>query len=253
MSLAHEPGTEAMHKIDTLRRLLQQQSGRHRIAPLVTALMARDVDIHERMLSDLKNKVKHIEENLESESEHSGRVVERMQDIERDAKDLRQLIQADEQRDIDARAHHDQLRAELTDAIRQVSADMSSLGNHLQIIEGAIEGQQQATNEVKEIVDTAEQRIAGLQGGINELKNGFDAMPAATPIAGCIAKLKEKVASCVDRSLKNAEDLKNFLATITAKLDLHENSSYGNHIKDAMDRLNNDVHTLSQSTTSQGK
>lgn len=241
MPSAHEPSAEACRKIATLRGLLQQQISRQRVAPLVTVLMARDVDIHGRMLSDLRNKVKLMEENLGSESEHSGRVVGRMHDIERDAKDLRQLIQADEQRDIDARADHDQLRVELTDAIKQISADMSSLGNHLRIIEGAIQGQQQATNEVKEIIDTAGQRIVGLQGGINELKDGFDAMPVATPITECIAKLKEKMANCVDRGLKNAENIKNFLAAITTKLDLHENPPY------------NDSLTLSQSTTSQGK
>lgn len=215
--------------------------------------MARDVDIHGRMLSDLRNKMKRMEESLGSESEHSGRVVERMHDIERDAKDLRQLIQADEQRDIDARADHDQLKTELTDAIRQISADMSSLGNHLRIIEAAVEGQKQATNDVKGIIDTAGQRIAGLQGGINELKNGFEAMPVAVPITECIARLKEKMVNCVDRGLKNAEDIKNFMAAMTAKLDLHDNALDGHHIKDAMDQLNNDTRTLSQSTTSQSK
>ncbi|KAI1108702.1 hypothetical protein F5Y14DRAFT_70355 [Nemania sp. NC0429] len=249
MTPAHEPSAEASHKIATLRQLLQPRASRDRVAPLVTALMARDVDIHGRMLSDLRDKVKHMEENLESESEHSGRVVERMRAVEEDAKHLRQLMQAGEKRDIDVQDTQDQLKAQLTDAIQQMSADMSSFGNHLRIIEGAIEGQRRATDEVKEIIDTAGQRIAGLQGGIEELKNGFDAMPATTPVAECIVKLKEKMASYLERGLKNAEDTKSFLEAITTKLDRHENPSDSYHIKDAIEQLNNDDHALSQSTT----
>ncbi|KAI1150214.1 hypothetical protein F4825DRAFT_452690 [Nemania diffusa] len=231
-----QPSAETNYKVATLRAFLQQPNCRQRVAPLVTALMARDVDFHERLLTDLRNRVQKIGDGLDSESEHAGQVLERINNIEQDAKGLRQLVQGDEQRAIEARADYDQLKAELTDAIAQLSAEMTSLGSHLQVIEGAIDGQRQTATGVKETLDTTAQIIGGLQADINVLKGSIENMPFATQVSEVIEKLEEKIRESFDRSSETIEHLTLSLPTIKNNMDIHEDSAYGRPVQGAIDK-----------------
>ncbi|KAI0438789.1 hypothetical protein F4803DRAFT_554699 [Xylaria telfairii] len=230
MPPAQQPGTNAAHKAAMLRGLLQQPSKKHSVAPLVAAIMARAVDIHERMLTDLRSRVQQLEGNLSTESEHTARLLEQMRNIGKDAKILQELIQADRQRDIGAGPDPDQLKLDLTGALNQYSAEMTGFRRRIQIIQEAVEGQQHTTDQVKETLDSFGQPIKSLQRDIGELKGSLEKVPFTAPIVEWIekleekimklnekqeermAKLEEKILKCFDQSSMDAEIIKLYLA-----------------------------------------
>ncbi|KAI0451468.1 hypothetical protein F5B21DRAFT_487171 [Xylaria acuta] len=247
MPPAQRPSTETSRNVAMLRGFLQQSGSKHRVAPLVAAIMARDVDIHERMLTDLGNRMQQMEKGLSGRSEHTTRVLERMQHVEQDAKSLRELIQADGQRNIDARLDPDQLKAELTEAINQHSTEITSVGQRLQTIQEAIKGQQQTANQVKEILDTFGKRIESLQSDISGLKDGIDKVPFAAPITERIAKLEERIVKCLDQNSNDAEITKLSLAAVKMNPDPQE------ELEHVTDQPTNDTHIPGDCPTGQSE
>ncbi|RYC58551.1 hypothetical protein CHU98_g7657 [Xylaria longipes] len=231
MPPAQQPSIKTGRKAAVLRELLQQPSSKHSVAPLVAAIMARDVDIHERMLTDLGNRVQQMEGSLSSESGHTRRLLEQMQHIEENAKSLKELIQADRQRNIDARPDADQLKVVLTEALNQHFAEITGVGQHLETIQEAIEGQQQATNQVKGILNAFGQRIDSLECGISGLKDYLEKVPFAAPIIERIVKLKNQTS-------KDAEIIKLSLAAMKTNPDPQE------ELEHATAQPTNDTHML---------
>ncbi|KAI1125939.1 hypothetical protein F5Y10DRAFT_294213 [Nemania abortiva] len=237
-----QPETETSRKVAALRGFLQKETSRTRVAPLVSSLIARNIDIHERMLTDLRNKFQQMKDSLSSESEHADRVSKRLQNIEHDVKSLRQLIQENGQRDVKDGANIDQVKTELVDAVQQVATKTTSLEKHLQTIEAAIEGQRQTTDGIKGNLDTTAQHIVVLQHDIEKLKSNPDKESVATSVLDSIAKLEEKIAKHFDQN--SEPDIKHYLETITTNLDLVKNSSYQCPINSKTGQsINNEDHT----------
>lgn len=247
MPPAQQPSTDAAHKAAMLRGLLQQPSNKHNVAPLVAAITARVVDIHEKMLTDLGSKVQQLERSRANESEHTARVLEQTHNIEQDVKSLRELIQADRQRNTDTGPDPDQLKVDLIEAINQHSAEMTGFGRRLQITQEAVEGQQHTTNRVKEILDSFGQRNESLQCDIGRLKGSLEKVPFAAPIVERIAKIEEKMVKCFDQSSRDAEIIKLSLAAIKQNLGPRE------ALEHAMDQPTNDTNTLDGRLTGQSK
>ncbi|KAH8164265.1 hypothetical protein CIB48_g3977 [Xylaria polymorpha] len=245
MPPAQQPSTDAAHKAAMLRGLLQQPSNKHNVAPLVAAITARVVDIHEKMLTDLGSKVQQLERSRANESEHTARVLEQTHNIEQDVKSLRELIQADRQRNTDTGPDPDQLKVDLIEAINQHSAEMTGFGRRLQITQEAVEGQQHTTNRVKEILDSFGQRNESLQCDIGRLKGSLEKVPFAAPIVERIAKIEEKMVKCFDQSSRDAEIIKLSLAAIKQNLGPRE------ALEHAMDQPTNDTNTLDGRLTGQ--
>ncbi|TRX97553.1 hypothetical protein FHL15_001308 [Xylaria flabelliformis] len=230
-----QPSTEASGKVSVLRELLQQPSSKQIVAPFVAAIMARDVDIHERMLADLRDRVQQMEGGLSNESKHTSRLLERVQQvegdlsneskhtsrllermhlIEQDAKSLQELVKGDREKDIDARFDPDQLKVVLSEAINQHCTEITTVGQRLQTIQEIMEEQKQITNRVKEILDIFGQRTESLQGNISGLKDGLERVPLPAPIIERIAEFEERMVKYLDRSSKDAEIIKRSLAAV---------------------------------------
>ncbi|KAI1178831.1 hypothetical protein F4777DRAFT_63674 [Nemania sp. FL0916] len=253
MSPVQESSIDMSHKVTALRELLQTPSNRPRVAPLVTALMARDVDIHGRMLADLRDRIHQMEESCPDDSQHAEQISERIREIEQDAKGLRQLIQGENQRELEARMNHDQLKTELTEAIKQISAQMATVGDHFQILKDVIEGQVQTANGMKEALDTAGQRMIDVQIGMKDLKNGLENTAFATPIMELITKLEEKVVGCIDQSTKDADAIRHSLETIAAKPEYDGTPTNQCAMKDALHKPPSDDHAPALSPANQEK
>ncbi|KAI0114047.1 hypothetical protein GGR51DRAFT_476083 [Nemania sp. FL0031] len=240
--------TEISHRVAALREFLQQESSRPRVAPLVASLIARNVETHEKMLTDLGNKVRKMEDDLSSGSEHAGRISERVHDIEQDAKSLRQLIHGDEKRCIKTKADLDKLQDKLTDAVTQISTEMANVEKHLQIIESVIQGQKQTAVNATE---TTAQHIASVQRDINEFKRYLDKLPPTSPVLESIAKLEEKMANYFDTD--PTANVKRYLETATTKLGINENPAPPYLLSGTIDQsINSEDRTssLDYSTTS---
>ncbi|KAJ8129971.1 hypothetical protein O1611_g3658 [Lasiodiplodia mahajangana] len=235
-----QPTTEVSHKVAVLRGLLQQESNRPKVAPLVACLVARNVETHERMFTDLGNKLQKVQNGLSSESEHAIRISERLHNIEEDVKSLRQLIQRDE-KDIVAGADLDQLETKLADAVKQMSTQTANVKKRFQTIEGMIQEQQQTTAMMKE---TTAQRIASVQRDINEFKHYLEKLLSTPPVLESIEKLEEKTANRFDQDPKGY--IKRCLETIATKVDLNEHPSCVRPVSGAMDQsIDDKTHTSS--------
>ncbi|KAI1736896.1 hypothetical protein F4680DRAFT_468787 [Xylaria scruposa] len=219
MPPVQQPGTETGGKVSVLRGLLQQPSSKQTVAPFVSAIMARDVDIHERMLADLRDRVQQMEGSLGSESKHTSRLLERMQHIEQDAKSLQELVKEDREKDIDAKFDPDQLKDVLSEAINQHFTEITTVGQHLQTIQEAMEEQGRITNRVKETLDTFGQRTESLQWNISGLKDSLEKVLLPAPIIERIAMLEERMVKYLDRGSKDAEIIKRSLAIVETNQD----------------------------------
>ncbi|KAI0553623.1 hypothetical protein F4679DRAFT_529904 [Xylaria curta] len=219
MPPVQQPGTETAGKVSVLRGLLQQPSSKQTVTPFVAAVMARDVDIHERMLTDLRDKVQQMEGSLGNESKHTSRLLERMNRIEQDANSLQELVKGDREKDIDARFDPDQLKIVLSEVINQHFTEITTVGKHLQTIQEAIEEQGRITNRVKETLDTFGQRTESLQWNISGLKDGLEKVLLPAPIIERIAKIEERMVKYLDRSSKDAEFIKRSLAAVETNQD----------------------------------
>ncbi|GAP87370.2 hypothetical protein SAMD00023353_2700410 [Rosellinia necatrix] len=227
MSLTQQTGTEASHKVAALRGLLENPSIKPRIAPLVTLLMARDVDIHGKMLADLGSRVEQMKGSLDEESEHASRVSQRLHDIQQDANALRQIIQQDGRGDPDIGVDPEKLKFALTEAIKQNSTEVTRIGQRIMAVEKLIERQQQSSNGIKGILDTVGQGMESLQRDLNDLKHGFKEIPSTAPILQDMSILEGRVERCLDQSSKDAEDIKLSLAAITTQPGYDENLARG--------------------------
>ncbi|KAI0401798.1 hypothetical protein F4802DRAFT_396194 [Xylaria palmicola] len=207
-----QPDTATSHRVAVLRGLLQQPSSSGNIKPLVSALMARQVEIYGAMLTELGARVERTEGSISRECGDNSRVLERIQEIEQDARRLRQLIKADEQRGIDARASQDELQAQLSEFTQQSRSEIKTFEQQLQALQEVIEGHLQSTNGVKEILDTVGPRMKRLQQEINELKSRLEKVPLATTTVERLIELEERMANYFNNSLSDAETIKLFLA-----------------------------------------
>lgn len=218
MSSAQPHDADVSHKVATLRELVEHPSSRSRLAPLVTLLMARNVDIHGKMLTDLSNRMQQMKEGLNNDSKHTSRVLERMQRIEQDAKALQQLVQVGVQRDMEAKTNEDQLRAALNEAMEQNTIQMASIGQRLKAVEEQIERQQHSDNGTKAALDTAGQCMKSLQCDIDKLRQGFEKIPPHSPVEQRVAELEERITTYFDQSSKNVEDINLSLASIETQM-----------------------------------
>ncbi|KAI1824518.1 hypothetical protein F4861DRAFT_505973 [Xylaria intraflava] len=197
MTPTQQSSTDTRQKIVRLQELLKQPSSKDRVAPLVTALMARDVDLHERMLTDLSKKVQQIEATTRSEK--TGRLLERMHNVEQDAKSLRQLITAVDQSVTETKAGQDQLKAELTTVINQNCARIADAEQHLKTIGEMMEQRQQTNSEIMEFLRAMTRNRQSLRRNIDDIQNGLQGM-RSTPIKKSITKLIELMAEYLDQT-----------------------------------------------------
>ncbi len=253
MATSQQADAETRGKINTLRTLLQEPSNGDRVGPLVTALLARDVDIHAKMLTDLGNRVKQIGETLGNDSEHTGRIAERIHNIEQDAMSLRQLIQASEQRDIGTKADLYQLNTRLTEAIKHSHTEMTGFEQSLQVVREVMEKQQQADNGVVETLGTLGQHMTSLQCVVHELKNGLEKLSFNTPTTKSIEKLVERMTKCFDQNSNDARDIKLSLAAIGNQVDTQESLACGSPVEGYIDQSAIDGRTPVHSPKSQGE
>ncbi|KAI1750923.1 hypothetical protein F4782DRAFT_548320 [Xylaria castorea] len=247
MPPVQQPSTKTDGKVSVLRGLLQQPNSKQTVAPFVAAIMARDVDIHERMLTDLRDRMQQMEGSLGSESKHTSRLLERMHHIEQDAKSLQELTKGDREKDIDAKPDPDQLKVVLCEAINQHSTEITSVGQRLQTIQEAMEAQNQTTNRVKEILDTFGQRTESLQSDISGLKDGLERVPLAAPVIERITKLEERMVKYLDQSSKDAEIIKRSLAAIKTNPDPQDKLDHAANLPI------NDTHSLGGCLSGQSK
>ncbi|KAI1431707.1 hypothetical protein GGR50DRAFT_43873 [Xylaria sp. CBS 124048] len=186
MTRPEPPNTDTHQRIARLRELLKQPSSKDRVAPLVTALMARDVDLHERMLTDLANRVQQIEASTQSED--TGRLLERMQNIEEDAKSLRQLITEVGQSVTETKADQRQLQVELTNAIDQNRARIVDAEQQLEAIGEKTEERLKTNAEIMEILGAMAKNRQRLQRNVDEIKNALEGMQP-TPVSEKMTKV----------------------------------------------------------------
>ncbi|KAJ2986788.1 hypothetical protein NUW58_g4864 [Xylaria curta] len=189
-----QPSVEIGRRVAMLRELLQQSKSSKEVALLVTAMTAQNVDIHERTLTELADRLQQMEAALSSDSEDTARHIQELRRaIEHDAKDLRELIQANEQ-SIDARADQDKLYLELAEVVKQHGTAIAGFRQVLQTTHETIEAQQQTANEVKESLGTVVQRMKSSQSNLNKLKDNLKQNPSTTAIIERIMMLEERVA-----------------------------------------------------------
>ncbi|KAI2638122.1 hypothetical protein GGS21DRAFT_509857 [Xylaria nigripes] len=206
---------EARQRIAKLRELLQQPSSKDKVAPLVTALMARDVDLHERMLTDLSIKVQQIE--AAGKSKDTSCLSERMHSIEQDAKSLRQLITEVDQNVVDTKADQNQLKVELAKAVDQNYSRIANVEQHLKIIGEAMEQRQRTSDEIMDILDAMVKNRQRLQRHINQTRNGLKGLQTDTPLADNITRLIGLMTEYLDQT--------SFISDIKHKQDTSEKST----------------------------
>ncbi|KAI1430093.1 hypothetical protein F5Y12DRAFT_222125 [Xylaria sp. FL1777] len=253
MSPSQQDDAEACARITKLRDLLQKPSSADKVRPLVAALLAQKVDIHEKMLTDLGTRAKQMEENISNESEHTIHITKQVHNIEQDVMSLRQLIQTNEQRDTESGADLHQLDVRLTEAIKQNHTETIGLEQSIQVIGEAMEKQQEAANGVVESLRNLGQHMTSLKRDFHELKNGIEKVPFSTTITRSIAKLEERMMEYFDRNSNDAGNTLMSPEIIKNQLDTHEKLACGSPAQDAIDQPTIDDRSPSDSPTSQGQ
>ncbi|KAI1277141.1 hypothetical protein F5Y07DRAFT_114233 [Xylaria sp. FL0933] len=229
MAPSEEPDVELHSKVHELRDLLQKPSNADKIGPLVTALLARKVDIHAKMLTGLRDKLKNMEEALSTGSEHTSRVAERMNNIEQDVIRLQKLVQSNEQDDGAIKADLHQLSIRLTETIKQNSMETANFEKNLQLVREAIEERERAAKDVMGSLLAQEQHIAGLGQDIHELANGVQKLSSNAP---GIEAIVQKITSTAELGMNYLQRDSSATRDIGLSAAAHEDPEYGHAAKD---------------------
>ncbi|KAI0203890.1 hypothetical protein F4808DRAFT_391849 [Astrocystis sublimbata] len=245
-----EPSIDTGRKTAVLRGLLQHPSGQKSVGPLLQAIVARNVDIHGRMLSDLGSRVQQVEKSLGDDSEHVTRVRERMQQIEDDTIIYRQIAQDNKQQNAASALDPEQLKADLTETINQHFAEIAGVGHRLQTIQDTIEGQQQSCNQTRETLATLGNCIESVKRDMAELKNGLERSPVTAPILDRIQNLDDKITEYFGQTWESIETAKSSLPALAA---LPTPPSTQEDIGGATTDVANSVPTQNEITTEQDR
>ncbi|KAI0523699.1 hypothetical protein F5B22DRAFT_642801 [Xylaria bambusicola] len=187
MPSSQQADTERPRKVAMLAELIQEPRNEKRIGPLVTMLLARNVDTHSKELIGLGDELKKTRDN---ELQHHERIAERILGIEHDAASLRQLVEAKNLEPSDTKAILQQLSSLLTETIKENRQN----DEIYQIVRELVTGQQQTTSEIREALKKQEQLLGNLSYNIAELKGGLEGVSFDTErIRGSIVKLEETI------------------------------------------------------------
>ncbi|KAK5624746.1 hypothetical protein RRF57_000462 [Xylaria bambusicola] len=187
MSSSQKGDIERLRKVAMLAELIQEPRNERRIGPLVTMLLARNVDIYSKKLTGLGDELK---KTRDSEFEHHERIAERILSIEQDVASLRQLVEANDLGPSDIKTVLQQLSSLLTEVIKHNSQNDESY----QAVRELVTGQQKTSNEIMEALKKQEQLLGTLSCDIAELKFGLEGVLFNTEyIRGPIVKLEEAI------------------------------------------------------------
>ncbi|KAI8632041.1 hypothetical protein F5Y19DRAFT_492953 [Xylariaceae sp. FL1651] len=168
-----QPSREARERAVAIRALLQKPKNGDKVALLVQALIARDVDIHGKMLTNLSRKVQQMQDdqdNLTGECRHQDRLAKRMQAIEEDVQGLEELAKIGQRETSKSEEDQVSLRESLANAVEQHRAQMTEVNKTLESIQKVIKHLQQDTNEIRDRIRKAQSDFTPVPDDISKLK-----------------------------------------------------------------------------------
>ena len=189
----------ARRNVARLAKLISEPSNKENVNTLVTALLAKRIDVFEKSFVALGNQLKKMRNEVkerDGDPEHLDRIEKQIRSLDQDAASLRQLVEASDQKDIETKANLHQLSTRLAEAIERIDADDRSNREVARAVELLAEEQKQHNNEINEAIKMREQHTNTLGCAIRELKFGLAGVSFDTEhIKTSIATFEETIAN----------------------------------------------------------
>ncbi|RWA12194.1 hypothetical protein EKO27_g2880 [Xylaria grammica] len=232
MSSSQKASAATSDNVAKLHKLLQRPESKDRIGPLMAAVMAQNIHIHTKTITDLDSKVQQIRG---SQSEQANHVSERIHEFQQDLMSLRELIPADKQIIKDIKADTDELKDEIAEAMKQCHVESARIEQGLKVVREmmetrierdaeavceAMEREQQASKKIADNYKNMMQHMESLKHDVNGIKGAIEKKLSDPLITESIMKLEERVTRSVDQistTRKEIGDIKTSLAAIETK------------------------------------